>query len=152
MEKRKMIENNTKTLDKTDQQIIEHLTRDGRKSYRQIAKQLNLSVGTITNRIQKLKETGIITGFQIQLNQEKLGYNLETIITLQTTKDITTILQKPEYTEHIQTAHNITGEYNTIIKAAFKNQEELNNFLKKLNNEPTISRTNTQLILETMNN
>lgn len=51
---------NNNTLDNIDQEIIKQLQQDGRKSYRQIAKELNLSVGTITNRINKLKNTGII--------------------------------------------------------------------------------------------
>ena len=50
-------------LDNTDYQIIKQLRNDGRKSYRQIAKELDLSVGTITNRVNKLKDEGIIKGF-----------------------------------------------------------------------------------------
>lgn len=42
---------NNNTLDNIDPEIIKQLQQDGRKSYRQIAKELNLSVGTITNRI-----------------------------------------------------------------------------------------------------
>ena len=147
-----MMKTNTqKQLDKTDKEIIKQLKQNGRKSYRQIAQQLNLSVGTITNRIQKLQKTGIIKGFQLQLNHAALGYNLETIIQLQTTQNIQNTLQKQEYTKHITTAYNTTGEYNTTIKAKFKTQQELNNFLKTLTNEPTITKTNTQLILETIN-
>ena len=139
------------TLDTIDQQIIQQLQTNGRKAYRQIAKELDLSVGTITNRIQKLQKTGIIKGFQLEINHAALGYNLETIIQLQTTQNIQNTLQKQEYTKHITTAYNTTGEYNTTIKAKFKTQQELNNFLKTLTNEPTITKTNTQLILETIN-
>lgn len=83
----------TTELDNTDQEIIKQLNQNGRKSFRQIAKELNLSVWTITNRVQKLKQTGIIKGFQLQLDYTQLGYNLKTIITLQT-KDPQTILEK----------------------------------------------------------
>lgn len=52
-----MIKNNNNQyqtkLDTTDKQIIKKLQNNGRKSYRQIAKELQLSVGTITNRINK---------------------------------------------------------------------------------------------------
>lgn len=74
----------------------------------------------------------------------------ETIITLQT-KNPQTILQKEEYKKHIQTAHNTTGEYNTMLITIFKNPEELNTFLKALNNEKIVEKMNTQLILETIN-
>lgn len=137
-------------LDNTDYQIIKQLQQDGRKSYRQIAKELDLSVGTITNRVNKLKNEGIIKGFQLEINYAALGYTIETIITLQT-KDPQTILQKEEYKKYIQTAHNTTGEYNTMLITMFKNTEELNTFLKSLNNEKIVEKMNTQLILETIN-
>ena len=137
-------------LDNIDQEIIQQLSNDGRKSYRQIAKELDLSVGTITNRVNKLKNEGIIKGFQLEINYAALGYTIETIITLQT-KDPQTILQKEEYKKYIQTAHNTTGEYNTMLITMFKNTEELNTFLKSLNNEKIVEKMNTQLILETIN-
>lgn len=146
-----MIKNNTNKLDQTDKEIIQQLKNNGRKSYRQIAKELDLSVGTITNRVQKLQDNGIIKGFQLQLNPEKLGYKINTIITLQTKTDITNTLQKQEYQKHIQTAHNITGEYNTMLITRFKNTEELNTFIKQLNTEEKIEKINTQMILETIN-
>jgi Lrp/AsnC family transcriptional regulator for asnA, asnC and gidA len=145
-----MKNNNTPLLDDIDQQIIQQLQEDGRKSYRQIAKELELSVGTITNRVNKLKNEGIIKGVQLELDYASLGYNIETIITLQT-KNPQTILQKEEYKKHIQTAHNTTGEYNTMLITLFKNPEELNTFLKALNNEKIVEKMNTQLILETIN-
>ena len=80
-----MKNNNTHVHDDIDQKIINHLQEDGRKSYRQIAKELDLSVGTITNRVNKLKNEGINKGFQLELDYTTLGYNIETIITLQTT-------------------------------------------------------------------
>ena len=146
-----MNKNNT-TLDAIDQQIIQQLQTNGRKAYRQIAKELDLSVGTITNRIQKLQKTGIIKGFQLEINHAALGYNLETIIQLQTTQNITETLNKTEYQQHITAAYNTTGEYNTTIKARFKTPKELKNFLENINKEETVIKTNTQLILETMNN
>ena len=41
---------------------------------------------------------------------------------------------------------------NTTIKARFKTPKELKNFLENINKEETVIKTNTQLILETMNN
>lgn len=147
-----MKQENTTQLDTIDQEIIEKLKQNGRKPYRQIAKELQLSVGTITNRIQKLEKQGIIQGFQIQLDYHQLGYTLETIINMQTTQEIKTVLQKEEYRKHIITTHMTTGEYNTTIHARFKDTQELNWFLKELNNEKIVKKTNTQLIMEKLNN
>ena len=138
-------EKTTNELDHTDQEIIKQLNQDGRKSYRQIAKELNLSVGTITNRVNKLRETGIIKGFQIQLDYAALGYNIETLIGIDNNGNIENIINK--YPENIITAHKTTGQYNTLLITRFKDTTELNNFLENITKEENIQKTYTQLIL-----
>ena len=144
-----MRKNNTNHPDKTDKQIIQKLQTNGRKPYRQIAQELNLSVGTITNRIQKLQEKGIIQGFHLELDYAALGYNIQTIIKIDTQKDITNITQK--YPENIITTHKTTGQYNTLLITRFKNITQLNTFLQTLTQHKNINKTNIQIILETKN-
>lgn len=138
-------ETTTNELDNTDQEIIKQLNQDGRKSYRQIAKELNLSVGTITNRVNKLRKTGIIKGFQLQLDYTQLGYNIETLIGIDNTGNIENIINK--YPENIITAHKTTGQYNTLLITRFKDTTELNKFLENITKEENINKTYTQLIL-----
>lgn len=118
----------TTELDNTDQEIIKQLNQNGRKSFRQIAKELNLSVWTITNRVQKLKQTGIIKGFQLQLDYTQLGYNIETFIGIDNTGNIENIIKR--YPENIIVAHKTTGQYNTLLITRFKDTTELNIFLE----------------------
>jgi len=143
-------ETTTNELDHTDQEIIKQLNQDGRKSYRQIAKELDLSVGTITNRIKKLKDTGIIKGFQLELDYAALGYNIETMIGLEAKGDLDDIIEK--YSSNIITAHKTTGEYDTLLFTRFKDTIELNTFLKNINEEEKVNKTCTHLILDNMNN
>ena len=143
-------ETTTNELDHTDQEIIKQLNQDGRKSYRQIAKELNLSVGTITNRVNKLRETGIIKGFQIQLDYAALGYNIETLIGIDNNGNIENIINK--YPENIITAFKTTGQYDTLLYTRFKDTVELDMFLKSINEEEKVNKTYTQLVLDSMNN
>ena len=62
------------------------------KSYLQIADELDLSAGIITNRIQKLHDNEIIKGFQLEIDYQKLGYNIECIIELNANGSIDNIL------------------------------------------------------------
>lgn len=140
----------TNELDHTDKEIIKQLNQDGRKSYRQIAKELNLSVGTITNRVNKLRETGIIKGFQIQLDYAALGYNIETMIGLEAKGDLDDIIEK--YSSNIITAHKTTGQYDTLLYTRFKDTIELDMFLKNINEEEKVNKTYTQLVLNSTNN
>ena len=145
-----MIKNNNNynqaQLDTTDEQIIKKLQTDGRKSYRQIATELDLSVGTITNRIQKLQNNKIIKGFQLELDYQKLGYNIETIIELEAKESIDNLLK--QYPNNIITALKTTGKYDMLLITRFKDTTELNTFLKKINQEENVKKTNTRLILD----
>ena len=147
-----MNNNTTSELDNTDQEIIKQLKQDGRKSYRKIAEELNLSVGTITNRINKLKQTGIIKGFKILLDYKQLGYTLNTIIELQHTGTIENIINNKAYQDNILTAHKTTGQYDALLITQFKDATELNIFLEMLAEEENVKKTNTQLILNSINN
>ena len=133
-------------LDETDKEILKQLQTDGRKSYRQIAKELDLSVGTITNRIQKLQDKGIIKGFQLQIDYTKLGYNIETIIELEAKESIDNLLK--QYPNNIITALKTTGKYDMLLITRFKDTTELNTFLKKINQEENVKKINTRLILD----
>ena len=69
-------------LDKTDKQIIKILQDFGRESASNIAEKLNVSVPTVTERIKKLQDSKIITGFQAILNPIALGLDISAIITV----------------------------------------------------------------------
>lgn len=131
-------------LDMIDTEIIKKLRHDGRKPYRQIAKELKVAVGTITNRIQKLEKQGIILDFDIQLDYQQLGYKLETIIKIEHKDSIDHIVHA--YPKNIITQYKTTGKYNTILITRFKNVTELKQFLEIIRKEG-ISSINTELVL-----
>ena len=63
-------------LDDTDRSIIEVLERDARTSLRRIAEEVDVSLGTVSNRVKKLEETGVIKDYRVILDSEKVGWNL----------------------------------------------------------------------------
>ena len=140
----------TPPIDEIDKDIKKQLQKNGRKSYRQIAKELDLSVGTITNRIQKLQDKGIIQGFHLELDYAALGYNIQTIIGLDATGNINNIIS--QYPNNIIAAHKTTGQYNTLLITRFKDTTELNTFLENITKEENIKKTYTQLILNSISN
>ena len=67
-------------LDETDIKILKIINDDVRISYRQISRDLGISVGTVHNRIDKMLKSGVIEKFAPILNHKKLGYTLTSII------------------------------------------------------------------------
>ena len=66
-------------LDETALRVLEEYVRDSRQSYREIARRLGISSGTVASRAKELEEKGIIEKYTVQLNHEKLGYELTAI-------------------------------------------------------------------------
>ena len=60
-------------MDGLDVEILQRLSQDARKSYLEIARELNVANATVHERISKLKEKGILTGFYTRMSAEKLG-------------------------------------------------------------------------------
>ena len=67
-------------LDDIDLKILRHLQKDGRETASKIAKILNLTVPTITERIKRLQESSAIKGFQAIIDPKSISKNIiETI-------------------------------------------------------------------------
>ena len=69
-------------IDETDRKIIRVLQEDGRASLRKISEIVGVALGTVSNRVNRLEDSGIITGYSVRLNPEKIGWNLNVVIGL----------------------------------------------------------------------
>lgn len=136
-------------MDDLDKKILELLSDDGRKSYRKISRELGVSVGTVHNRVDKLTKHGIITKFVPVINHEKLGYNLTAIIGLEIkggTVDF--LVENNVYQDNILAVYGVTGQFDGMVIAKFRNTKELDIFIKQLLNEETVIKTYTQTVLD----
>lgn len=135
-------------LDETDQKILEMINEDARTPYRQISRDLDISVGTVHNRVEKMTKTGVIKKFAPIIDHRKLGYNLTTIIGIRVQGGS---LEKWEnqtsFTKNVLGIYDVTGEYDAFLLAKFKDTDELNSFIKELSKEPGVERTYTQTVL-----
>ena len=135
-------------MDKLDNDIIKSLNENGRKSLRKISKELNISLSTISNRLKKLEENGIITRYIPVVCPEKAGLDLTAVINLKITHGKLIETQKKiSKDNHISAIYDITGEWDSVIIAHFKDRKDLNRFIKKILSMEHIERTNTQVAL-----
>ena len=69
-------------LDDTDKKIINELQLSGRESASNIAEKIKVSVPTVTERIRKLQDSGVILGFQAIISPSSVGLDISAIITV----------------------------------------------------------------------
>jgi DNA-binding Lrp family transcriptional regulator len=135
-------------LDETDVEILKALTLDARLSSRQIAKQSNVSVGTVLTRIKRMENEGIIRGYSALLDHEKIGYELTVIIEITVSKGrLLEVENEIARLSNVCCVYDVTGLIDAIIIAKFKNREELGKFTKRLLAIPFVERTNTHVVL-----
>ncbi len=142
-----------KDIDDLDREIIRILQENARTSYREIKDSLGISIGTIHNRITKLKENDIIEGYTIRLNNVKLGYKLTFLIRMQidgkfTEKILNEISEKPEVCSIFHT----TGEQSAALICRFKNSDDVHEFIRDLNQRAYVRRTVSNMVLKEYKN
>ena len=138
-------------LDEKDVKILKALTEDARLSSRQIAKQCEVSIGTALSRTRKMEAEGVIRGYTVLLDQEKLGYQL-TVMTEITVSKGRLLEMENEIARipNVCCVYDLTGLSDAAIVAKFKSREELSKFTKHLLSLPFVERTNTHVVLTTI--
>ncbi len=142
-----------KEFDEIDKAIVRLLQKNSRTSYREIQDQLKISIGTIHNRISKLKENNIIEGYTLKLNNVKLGYKLTFLIRIQidgkyTEQILNDLTKKPEICSIFYT----TGEQSAALICRFKESEDVHDFIRALNEKEHIHRTVSNMVLKEYKN
>ena len=135
-------------MDKLDYNIIQLLNVNARKSFRNIARELNVSLSTIANRIKKLENDGIIERYIPVVSREKIGYDLTAAINIKLTHGkLIEVQEKISKDFHVSAVYDITGDWDSLIIAHFKDRRDLNSFIKKVLSMDFVERSNTQMVL-----
>ena len=136
-------------LDAIDLKILAELQESGRESASNIAENIKVSVPTITERMRKLQESGIILRFQAVLNPSDLGLDVSAIITVisgssQYYKEVTIEAEK---TSEVVQCFSTTGNGSHTLLVTTRNSNTLEELLRKIQSWPGVTRTETQIIL-----
>ncbi len=136
-------------MDNIDKKILIELQKAGRESASNIAEKINVSVPTITERIRKLEESGVIVGFQAVIDPSKIGFDVSAIITIisgssQYYKKVTIEAEK---TPEVVKCFSTTGNGSHTLLVTTKNSNTLEELLRKIQSWPGVTRTETQIIL-----
>ncbi len=138
-------------LDETDRRILAELAENSRRSSREIARRLGLSVGTVANRIARLKELGIIRRFTVELDTEKLGYDITVVVDVYISKgNVIEVEREMASLPGVMAVYDVTGDFDAVVLAKFRSRADLSEFTKRLMAMEHVQRTNTHVALNTI--
>ncbi len=138
-------------LDEIDIKILRVLTDNARLSSRKIAQSCGVSIGTVLSRVKRMEERGVITGYSVLLDQEKIGYELTVVSEITVSKGrLLEMENEIARLPNVCCVYDVTGTIDAVIVAKFKNRQELSKFTKRLLALPFVERTNTHVVLTTI--
>jgi Lrp/AsnC family leucine-responsive transcriptional regulator len=138
-------------FDKKDIQILDILQADGRSTASDIAKEVDLSIPAVGERIKKLTEKGLIKQFSAILDHKQIGLDLTAFVFIisEHSDHYNEFIEKAKETKAIAECHSITGGGSHILKVRVKNSQSLEDFLYEIQNWPGVSRTQSNVVLST---
>ncbi len=147
-----MIENFSK-IDEIDKKILDILKENSKEKIINISKKLGLPMSTIYNRIKRMEEEKIIEKYTLLINYKKLGFYIKSLIFIKYDPNSNIsqkeLLQNLLKSNNIEKGYIITGEWDILIIARFRNIDEMSSFiLDRLRNFKGIKETYTMVILE----
>ena len=136
-------------IDKTDKNILDILQQDGRASASNIANEIDISIPTVTDRIKKLQDAGIIKGIHAVLDPKPLGLDVAAIITLISESSLyyKEVTKEAEKTPEVLQCLSTTGKGSHMLFVVTHNSSTLEELLRKIQSWSGVIRTETQIIL-----
>lgn len=132
------------SLDGIDLQILNVLETDGRISVKQLARTIDMSAPSVTERIRRLESRGIIQNFTVDIDLSKLGYSLEAIVRI---KPRSGQLKRVEEMINEQTrfvdCDRVTGNDCYIARMVLRSINELDDLLEPFHD---CAETNTSIV------
>ncbi|WP_109471103.1 Lrp/AsnC family transcriptional regulator [Ornithinimicrobium cavernae] len=138
------------SVDEVDQRIIRALRADGRLSVRSLAEQVHISRANAYARIERLRDSGVITGFTAEVAPEHLGLGTSAYVSVSieqnTWKPVAAALRSVPCVERVAL---VGAEFDALVTVRCRDNHELRDtVLEQIQAIPGVKATRTWLIFE----
>lgn len=136
-----------KLLDETSLKLLRTLQEDARISFRELGRRVGLSTPAVSERVRRLEEAGLITGYRAIVDATKLGWPIMAFIHLFTpARQYTRFLAMAQELPEILECHHVTGQAAFVLKVTVESVEKLETLIARLN---PFGETSTLIVLST---
>ncbi len=137
-------------MEDTDRQIIDLLCRDGRMSLADVARETGLSTSALHQRVRRLEQRGLITGYRAEIDYRAVGLPLTAFVSL-TPIDPAAPDDVPERLEsigEIESCWSVAGSQAYVLKVRVAEPADLEDLLSRIRSSANVS-TRTTIVLST---
>lgn len=133
-----------------DQKLVHKLKENARISTSELARTLDVSRTTVTGRIKKLEEEGVIRGYTVQYGEEYASKLLTAHVQIKVNQKLTVQTTRAlQQIDQVRSLFAISGDYDLIAMIEAESTAKLNQVLDRIGDLEGIDRTNSSVILET---
>lgn len=137
-------------MDETDHHLLSLLRQDARLSVAALAQKLDVSRGTVSNRIRRLEDEGVIVGYTVRLRPDVQHNAIKAWMSIavegnQTRTVIASLLGEPG----VASLHDTNGRWDLLAELRAESLQELAKVLERIRLLKGISNTETSIHLET---
>ncbi|MCZ2805661.1 Lrp/AsnC family transcriptional regulator [Modestobacter sp. VKM Ac-2983] len=133
-----------------DRELLSALARDGRASFTDLAERVGLSVSAVHQRVRRLEQRGLITGYAAQLDAKGLGLPLTAFVSI-TPIEAAQPDDAPTRLAHltaIEACHSVAGVESYILKVRVASPDALEALLHEIRSAANVT-TRTTVVLST---
>jgi Lrp/AsnC family transcriptional regulator, leucine-responsive regulatory protein len=136
-------------LDNIDLKILDILQNNGRTKRNALAEAAGLSLPSVSERLRKLEEQGIIRGYYAHLDPARLGKDITAfvLVTVDSSRHYQAFLEHANANDEILEVHAVTGEGTHLLKIRTENTRSLEKLLSKIQAWAGVDRTSTSMVL-----
>lgn len=137
-------------MEALDRRLVDLLAADGRMSFTDLGKATGLSTSAVHQRVRRLEERGVITGYQAIVSPEALGLTLTALISV-TPLDPAAPDDVPDRLEdmsELEACHSVAGDDSYVLKARVGTPSDLEALLARIRSVANVS-TRTTVVLST---
>ena len=141
----------TDRIDEIDAKILRLLQQNGRIKRNRIAEEVGLSVPSVSERMRKLEERGIIDGYYAVLNSKRIHLDITAFIRVQVdgSQSFPEFVRRATARPEILEVHSCTGEGSHIVKVRTSTTTELEKLLADIQRWPGVHGSLTSIVLST---
>ena len=138
-------------IDDTDRRILAVLLADARSSMRSIAEEVGVALGTVSNRVKRMEAIGVIQGYEVLLDAEKIGWTMTVLCGLRIEKgQLMEVQRRIAEDSRVFGIYDVTGEFDSMVLARVRDRAHLDDLSKTVLSSEGIIRTVTHVVLNTV--
>src|SRR6478672_8591397 len=120
-------------IDEIDRKILKELQQDARTSYAELGRRVGLTTPAVIERVRKLEDAHIITGYRAEIDPAKVGMPITAFLRMSITGvDYSHIIEVAEQSKEILECHRGTGGDSFIMRVVVSSVEHLQEVIDRL--------------------